>query len=353
MSNPGLSDDELMEAVRAVESCATQEEAARQLGIGRSTIQNRIMRAKERGLIPKPHVELPDFGDDDISIERIIDHQAERFRKRYAHKQKQAWFPVRVNIEGPIGITWFGDPHVDDDGCNWPLLKEHIAILNKTPALFAGNIGDTTNNWVGRLRTLFANQEMSQSTAYKLARWFLLDSGVKWLVWLLGNHDLWNDGAEVFRQMGAQLIGMENEQWPDTKISTWQARMALQFPDGNEHRIWAAHSFPGNSIWNSLHGLQRAAHTKAPAHVYVAGHTHNWAIHQEESASRDFTYWLVRARGYKYIDTYGENLGHFPQKEGAAVTTIHNPKSTSQAGQVQAFADLEAAADYLTWLRSR
>jgi UDP-2,3-diacylglucosamine pyrophosphatase LpxH len=209
--------------------------------------------------------------------------------------------------------------------------------------MFGVNVGDTTNNWVGRLTRLFGDQDTSQNTARKLARWLLADSGVTWLAWIMGNHDAWNEGIEILKGMNGSQIPMED----------WQARFSIVFPNGKVCKTWVAHNFAGNSIWNSLHGAQRAAHTKAEAHIYACGHLHNWAIHQEESASRDFTYWLLRAKGYKAFDDHAEHLGHFPQQEGEAITAVIDPHAKSEAGFVQCFADMELAADFLTFLRNR
>ena len=76
-------------------------------------------------------------------------------------------------------------------------------------------------------------------------------------------------------------------------------------------------------------------------------------MHQEESASKQFVYWLARARGYKYIDHFGELLGHAPQQEGATITAIINPEAKSMSGLMQCYADLDEAVDYLKFLRSR
>lgn len=268
---------------------------------------------------------------------------AKRFEKRLTHRKAKEWFPIKVNIDGPIGVTFWGDPHVDDNGCNWPLLNHHCDLHHNAEGLFSVNIGDWINNWVGGLLRLHANQDTSQATAKKLAEWFLRDSGVNWITILFGNHDTWSDFPDWLRAKAKTAVPMED----------WQARFRLVFRNGREAKIWAAHNFQGNSMWNSLHGPQKAAHTKSEAHIYAAGHTHNWAIHQEESASRDFTYWLIRSRGYKFLDDYGEKLGHFPQDEGASVTCIINPESKSESGFIQAFADMDAATDYLKWARSR
>jgi len=292
-------------------------------------------------ILTEKAVSLPEFPDDDIPVDEIRSLMAKRFEKRQAHQKAKEWYRVKVNIGGPIGVTFWGDPHVDDDGANWPLLEAHTAIHRANKALYSVNIGDTINNWADRLARLYANQETSSKTARKLASWFLKDSGIRWVTWLMGNHDLWTEFPEYLRAQNVSRIPMED----------WQARFRLTFPGGREVRVWASHDFSGNSQWNSLHGLQKTAHTKAEAHIYAAGHTHNWAIHQEESASRDFTYWLIRSRGYKFIDDYATKLGHFPQAEGASITCIINPDSKSESGLIQAFADMEAASDYLAWLR--
>lgn len=338
-----MSEQVLREAVAAYEAAGRNKAAAaRELGLSRSTLRSRLQLALESDLAEEPRrVEYPEFGDDDTPIEDIIDFQRKRFEKRYMHHRSKEWFPVKVNLDGPIGVTFFGDPHVDDDGCCWPLLLRHCELHRQTEGLFGVNIGDATNNWAGRLVRLYAEQETGRKTAQRLARWFLADSGVTWLCWLMGNHDMWAQGSEILRLMNTTALPMED----------WQARFRLVFPKGLEAHIWAAHNFKGHSLWNTLHGPQRAAHTKAEAHLYVCGDTHNWALHQEESASRDFTYWLARCRGYKFIDHYAEQLGHDSQQEGASITAIINPEARSMSDFIHCFADMERAVDYLGYLR--
>ena len=320
--------------------------AAREIGIAPATLRgslDRLDRERKTGKIAEAteRLECPEFPDDDIPVEQIIETLEKRFSKRQAHKDAKKWFPVRVNIDGPFGILWYGDPHLDDDGCNWTLLRKHISLHESCPALFAANLGDTTNNWVGRLMRLYAEQETSKHTARKLAKWFLLEANIPWFIWIFGNHDLWNDGDALLRALNVNRIIMED-----------RAQFRLLSGD-KEWRVWVEHDFKGNSIWNSLHGPQRAAHTKEMAHLYICGHKHNWALHQEESASRGFIYWLARARGYKFIDSFGESLGHFPQKEGASILSVHDPDATSMAGFMQCFADPEEGVDYLNWKRGR
>ena len=288
-------------------------------------------------------VTLPEFPDDDIPTAEIIDVLTKRYKKREAHHASKSWFPITVKDDRPMGLAFIGDPHLDDNGCNWPLLQRDIALL-KRDGVYAVNMGDTTNNWGGRLVQLWMDQDTSHKTARKLAKWFLTEAGIRFLVWLMGNHDTMGAPTGAWlKDIGGHVVPMED----------WQARFILRFANGRECRIWAAHQFPGHSLWNTLHGPQRTAHTKAEAHIYAAAHTHNWALHQEESASREFTYWLLRARGYKSLDGFAEKHGHFSQNDGATILAVIDPRATTAAGLVQCFADLEKGVDFLATLRKR
>lgn len=271
---------------------------------------------KAKAAIAEP--KLPDFPDDDIPDEHIIDMMCARYAKRAEHKASKKWFRIEMPDDKPFAVMWWGDPHLDNNGTNWPLLREH-AELAKHPNVYSVNIGDTLDNWPNgsRLIRLYADSDTSVATAHKLARWFLKASGINWLVWLFGNHDSWGGATsmEWTREIGGKSIVFED----------WGAQFVLCCPNGAEFKIWAAHNFPGNSQWNSLHGAQKAASMREEADVYVCGHTHNWALHKEESAARGFSYSLVRARGYKYLDSYGERLGYPPQQYGASIMTVFVP----------------------------
>lgn len=287
-------------------------------------------------------ISFPVIPDSDIPTEEIIESMCKRFDKRKTSNDAKKWMEFKVNSNDPIGICWFGDPHIDDDGCNWPLLKEHIDICKNTPGLYGANIGDTHNNWVGRLMKEYANQNTSRETAFKLIEWFFKDSGVNWLLMLMGNHDSWNFGSESMSKIAEHVCPMID----------WRAQFKLVFPNGKECLIDAAHDHTGHSQWNSLHGQQKASTMGGVAHLYIAGHRHNWALAQNECPHTNRIYWLARARGYKHIDDYAHNLGFGNQKSGSSVVTIIDPKANN-VNIVKCFADVKEGAEYLTFLRNR
>lgn len=295
---------------------------------------------------PASDIELPDFPSDNIPINKILDTMEERSQLRIKSYEAHTWFPVKVNDTKPIGILWFGDPHLDDNGCDIKLLRHYARLCADTPGLYGANIGDTTNNWSGRLAALYAKQDSSLKTARRLAEWFMLDSGIKWLLWLIGNHDAWGDGAEILAMMAAKH--------KTQKVVThdWEARFVLQFRNGAEVRVNAAHDFRGDSMWNPLHGAVKAAKMGDKIDLLVCGHKHNWAVSQWEMAAQQISPCMIRVKGFKTYDDYAMRLGHYEQKEGAAILTIIDPKKPLTC-RVTAFVDVDAGVEYLKWLRSR
>jgi hypothetical protein len=344
VAGKALTNEQCQEALDAIEEQGTAVAAADALGLPRTTFDSRLKEARRRlaepALAPVPTAEpLP---PDDLPTEEIVSLMQRRFERRAAHAAARRWREFQVPTDGPYALMWFGDPHIDDDGCNWKLLTAHCDLARDTPHLYAASIGDQTNNWVGRLTRLYANQETSVKTARQLIKWLLVESGVPWWLWIHGNHDAWNEGIPIIEGMNAHSIAMED----------WQAKFVLKSPNGYGFRTWVAHNFPGTSQWNKLHGPQKAAQMQDWAHLYVAGHHHNWALHQEEHDHRNFVYWLARVRGYKFMDDYANHLGFGEQEYGSSIVTVVDPHA-NKLNALTCFADPFEGADFLQFRRRK
>lgn len=293
--------------------------------------------------LPSDMVKYPDIPQDSQPIHKVIQNMSKNFQLKQSSHFARKWMTFGIDTNQPIGLNVFGDPHLDDDGCNWPLLLRHIDIMKKSPGMFGCNIGDSHNNWVGRLMKEYANQESSRDTAWRLIEWFFRDSGINWLLILAGNHDGWNFGNDMLKQMTKNLCTMVD----------WRAQFKLRFKNGREALCDFAHDHPGQSQWNPLHAQQKASAMGGVAHWYLGGHRHTWGIAQHECPHTGRVYWISRARGYKFIDHYAENLGFGSQKQGASITAVINPQATRDSNLIQLFADTEEAADFLKFLRKK
>ncbi|HKJ74554.1 MAG TPA: helix-turn-helix domain-containing protein [Alphaproteobacteria bacterium] len=340
MANPGVPDDQLRDVLRALDKCdGNQVQAANILGMKRSTFRARMKQARDKGLTAEnvADVTLPEFPDDDVDAEEILDTMERRFQKRLEHHTSLHWFPIRFRTNKPVGMVVVGDPHLGADGCNIPLLRQHIRCITDTPNCYAVNIGDTADNWGGRLIRLYAENNVSKPTERRLARWFLQDAGVPWIVWLMGNHDEMDSSfSEYLKAINAKALPMLD----------WRARFRLVFPDA-EVRVDAAHNHKGHSMWNELHGQIRAAHMDEAADIFVAGHHHNWALMTKEMPDGRIIH-LARARGYKFIDEHAHRHGFGQQQYGASIMFVVRPKHISDPIRfIRSFADIDDGCEYL------
>lgn len=322
--------------------------AARALGIPRSTLRNRLNAERFGPPVASmpgvPALTFPTLPDRHESAEELLDRAEAHYRRERSYRDAATWQQITVGDDMPIGVALMGDVHIDDPGCNIPLLRRDVKIIAETPGVYAINVGDYTNNWVGRLTRLFGNQEMSQSSARRLTEWFLLESGMKWLAVVLGNHDEWNEGGEIIRRMCANRV--------EISVHEWQAKIELVFPNGATCRINTAHDFKGRSIYTPLHGLKREAiWFQDGTHLAVAGHIHFGGIEQCEIPG-GHNPWLVRVRGYKEMDPHAIVNGFHEGKRFASAMAVIDPLAAPEE-RVMVFGSLAQGAAVLKTLREQ
>lgn len=333
-----------MTYAEAVAHYGSQNKAAAALGIPRPTLQSRLQAEKLKARSADNVLTFPSLPDAREPIGKLIDRRTEHFNRLHANRKAATWQQIVVEDDGPIAIACMGDPHVDDDGCNWPQLRADAETIAGTPGMYGLNIGDQTNNWVGRLARLFGNQETSQTSARQLAEWLLCGTSIKWLAVILGNHDLWNEGAEIIKRMCAVSEAA-------IPVHEWAAKLELLFPNKTTYRISAAHDFKGRSIYNASHGLKREAiwHQDG-TDLFVAGHIHFGEIQKCELPGGKSP-WLVRVRGYKDHDPHALVEGYHEGNRFRTVVVIIDPHA-SEDGRATVFTDVQQAAKVLTLMRS-
>lgn len=320
--------------------------ASRETGVPFSTLRSRLKSDSDSAVSETETIDdeliYPNLPSSELPPEEIVEHACKEFSRNLAARDARRWFEIGVKSNKPIGVCFIGDPHIDNSGTNWPLLREHLRILKETPGMYGIGGNDVADSWIGRLMRLYADSKMSRKQTLKLVKWIMRDAGVKWLCHILGNHDQWGDMPYILKAAAEPIVPVED----------WQARFQIVFPNGTRTKIHMAHNFKGNSMWNNLHGAQKQAMFGEEADILACAHTHCWAMHQEENSQRGNVYWLIRSRGYKHLDQYADDLGYGNQRFGSSITAVIDPSAIGPT-RIQCFADVADAAAYLTYLRGR
>lgn len=285
---------------------------------------------------------IPDLPSVAPSADELLDRRRRDFARKAAAAEARKLLPIQIHLDGPIGIAHFGDPHIDDDGTDVGMLARHVAIINDTPGMFAGNVGDYRNNWIGRLARLFGEQSTSARDAKTLAEWLL--RACPWMYLVGGNHDAWSGVDDPIDWIAAQVHALHQP---------FACRVELNFPNGRKVRINARHDFKGHSEWNTAHGVAKAARIGWRDHILTCGHTHVSGYQILKDPSNGLISHALRVASYKTFDRYAIEKGLPDQNIFVAPVTIIDPRyADNDVRLITPIFDPEEAAGFLTWKRS-
>ena len=331
----------------AVAECGSMRGAARELGVDPGTVRHHMKRWEARETLEV------DALPEGVPVESLIAQRRAAYAAKSARIKAQAFRRINVRMNGPIGILHFGDPHIDDDGTDIDELLRHAELTRTTEGLYGANIGDVTNNWVGSLARLYAEQATSAKQARELAEYFL--KAVDWLYIVGGNHDYWTQGTGVLDWFAKQYGYLESGQFQYSAV-----RLGMLFPNGKEVRVNARHDFRGASEHHPTHGPAKAARMGFCDHIAICGHRHQSGyeiVVNPDPLTGDGETGLIthaiRVATYKKIDSFQREKGFPYNNTGPGVVTVIDPGATRESNLVQVFLDAERGAEYLTWLRRK
>ncbi len=324
---------------------------SRTLGVDAGSLRNLLRKLKVRAIEPPltaPPIAAPaaieiDEPVSEIDVDALVARRVRQFERKVIAEQSRALFTARVNLPGPIGVLFFGDPHVDDDGTDLGLLLKHAALVRETEGLFGANVGDSTNNWIGRLARLYAQQSTTAAEAWALCEHFI-HAVRDWLFILSGNHDAWSGAGDplswICRQGG--------------NLYETNVRMRIDFPNGAEVFVNARHDFSGHSMWNPAHGVGRAVQQGMWDDLAIAGHRHVSGYMVLKAPTDGRICHAVQVASYKTYDRYAKEKGFRDQLVSPAVVVIIDPdKPIGSPSRLSVFHDVEEGVEFLKWRRAR
>lgn len=279
----------------------------------------------------------------DLTADEIIEHRIMAFERKAAYEEARKLIDVYIPVDGPYGILHFGDPHVDDDGTDLRKLRHDIDLVKRTDGLFAANIGDSRNNWVGRLARLYGEQGTSAKEALILADWFFRQLHGKWAYIIGGNHDSWSGADDPLEWISSQINALYEPS---------EARINLVPPSGESVVINARHDFKGSSQWNAAHPVMKASMLGIRDDIFVCGHKHVCGYGVTKSPDDGRISHCIQLASYKIYDRFAREKGFKDQHISPCVVTVIDPMAPL-INRVQVFWDATAGAEYLSYLRSR
>jgi hypothetical protein len=278
-----------------------------------------------------------------IDVEDLIAERKRKFAKLRKVTDASRVRTVRLRTNEVIGLGFFGDPHLDDDGTNIEKVLGHAELFSGVhPGLYAASLGDITNNWVGRLERLYGEQSTSSAEALALTEHFL--KLVQWLFAIHGNHDVWNKQVpllDYLLQSQTQITAAHEQ------------RVRLVFPNGKELLIHARHKFPGHSQWTKQFGQIKAAMLGGGADIYVGGdkHVSGYSNGWHDGARR--MWHAVQVASYKEIDDFPIELGLSPADLFQCPVAIIDPNAAEPLNFIRWEFDPQEGAARLGWERKR
>ena len=290
-----------------------------------------------------PLFDIQEMPRKEMDIDDILNYRGKKFKIKSKEAEFKRLIDVDIKVDGVIGLCHFGDPHVDDDGTNLHELFGICDKVNTTEGMFAGNLGDVQNNWIGRLASLYSQQSTTAKESWVLTEFFL--NKLPWLYLVGGNHDVWSGEGDPLEFIMRSQTGV---------YQNHGTRLNLKFPNGKKVRVNARHTFKGHSMWNTAHGICRAVQMGWRDHILTAGHTHVSGYQVLKDPATGLISHAIQVGSFKRIDQYADKMGLDDRNIFNCPVTIIDPKYADDDNRlVTTIFDPYEAADYLTWKRSR
>ena len=265
----------------------------------------------------------------------LLKAQSETFARKAAHHESKRG--LRIDLpNGPFGILFMGDPHLDDPGCDIDYMRECLQLAKSTPNLYTVCVGDFTNNWIGRLTRLYAHQPNTDDEARALMEWLLQE--IPWLFVILGNHDKWSPLAEMLCEQNDVL-----------HVSHGAKFDVVQ--DGDvTFKIDARHDHKGRSQYIHSFGQIKQNYRGSSCDIIIAGQIHASAYAMVKNGVSGKLSHCIRLSSFKRYDDYAEALNMDDDAISPAVLVVCNPNAPDERSRVVVFHDPNVGAHYLASL---
>lgn len=315
----------------------------RQLGhsvLAREVLSNLAASTIVEGKVPNKEFTAVQPPSANRPIVEILEDRRKESARKKAHHEGKNGIDVFLDETLPYGILIFGDLHADDPGCDIDLAMSHMALASSEPGVYAINIGDISNNWIGSLARLYGKQATTDDESHSLVEW-VMDSA-PWIYTCLGNHDVWSPMCAYIAKRKGLVYSSHG-----AKVNVHSGDTVI--------KINARHDFKGRSMYNPAQGSLVQNYRGSPCDVIVAGHTHVSAYTLIRNGVSEKKAHCIRVGSYKTYDDFAESKNFTPDTIGpCAFLTIDTEKQCEDnADRIRVWEDPQDGVEYLRFLRSR
>jgi hypothetical protein len=160
---------------------------------------------------------------------------------------------------------------------------------------------------------------------------------------IAGNHDVWTGEGDPLEFIMRDHQGL---------YERWGARMNLKFPNSKEVRINARHMFKGFSMWNTAHGVAKAAQMGWKDHILTCGHIHISGYQVLKDPASGLISHALQVGSFKIMDAYAEKMGLDDRNIFNAPVTIIDPRYEDDDNRlITTIFNPYEAAEYLNFKR--
>ena len=329
---------------KAIKQHGTAKAAAAALDMNYHTFRSRMSRLKNEKIPTKSKTRGARTGHipkKTYDFRRFLDVRMDQYDRQLAHETAWDWAEVFIPDSKPVGLMVFGDPHLDNPGTHIEEFVDHLYLAKDTPGVYAVNLGDVTDNWTGKLMAKYQDHVVSRGDAMEATRHIMNDFGVHWLLWLIGNHDVWESGQHI-------LEGLNSK---NTLMRYWDAKVNFNFPGEQVIKVHAAHSFKGTSMYSPTYGAAKHATLAQDADLWICGHFHESGIQVFEARHSNKIFTLGQASGYKKIDNYARAGGFGSCRSGSSIFFILDPSAEQPEDRVLPFLNPRTGVKFLKTMR--
>lgn len=310
---------------------------ARQLGIARKSLRERLRRAVDRGFLDEAKLREPNVPNRD-------DYLAARERKVQAYQQKKRkgdWRkPVAIKIAPqPYRLKVFGDPHLDADGCNYELFERHWLEMSAEKRIYGVCVGDWFNNWLRALAHLWKDEASQPADAWLCLEHLMEERGECLIAACSGNHDDWTHGPADPVDLLMKKYGV---------VYRKGAVRLMVNHEGCDPMFWAIrHKWQGKSMYSAAHWGVRANREGWRDALLIGGH-----IHQDDSRmvrhADGFVSHVCQVSAFKEFDEYVDVHGFNGQRISPIWDLVIDPRRTeTDPDRIKVFWSSDAAQSYL------